>query len=135
MPTLLTVFGIVVPLIVAAITWALNERSNRASQQHRRKEESYRKLILSLRGFYEDTNDKSLMQGFVEQVNLCWLYAPDNVISVAYDFLKAVAVETEASQNAKKEAIGKLILAIRQDLLGKRTQLTSETFRHITVKS
>jgi Pyruvate/2-oxoacid:ferredoxin oxidoreductase delta subunit len=81
------------PLIVAIITWGLNEWRKRAWEQYQRKEEKYKDLVRCSRGFYapsteaEKTAAEKIKAEFVEQLSQCWLYCPDEVIKKAYDYL------------------------------------------------
>jgi hypothetical protein len=95
-----------------------------------RKEERYRELLRCVRGFYEDVNDRTLKQAFIDEVNLCWLYCSDEVIRKANAFLNAVKgsdvdVDTE-------RILGDFILAVRKDMLARTvatsTELTASEF-------
>ncbi len=105
-----------------------------------RKEENYKQLLKTLRGFYVSSGDPDLKDTFLEQVNLCWLYCPDKVIQKAYAFLSTVHTDqrgTEAKQHGLPEqAFGELVAAIRRDLLSrkivKKTNLEGEDFKHLT---
>jgi hypothetical protein len=69
------------------LAWWLNERRKRQAEEYARKEESYRGLMLSLRGFYASAEDLALKQEFVNQLALCWLYCADEVIIKANAFV------------------------------------------------
>jgi len=124
-----------VPIIVAYVGWFFNQKAQFENSQYVRREEAYRQLINSLRGFYVDTNNQQLRSQFLEQVNLCWLYAPDEVIEKSYAFLATVSAGSLATELEQQNAVGKLILAIRQNMLYKdavtETKLTSEDFKHL----
>lgn len=77
-----------ITIITGFITWGLNERSKRKQEGYKRKEEHYTELIKSLKGFYVNSNNKDLKEVFLEQVNLCWMYCPDDVVIKIYDFWK-----------------------------------------------
>ena len=128
-------FKITVPLIAAVIAWLGNERRKRALEEYIRKEEHYKKLLASLRGFYTSTQDRDVKQAFLEQLNQCWLYCPDKVIEAAYAFLGTVAVGAQSDDAAKERACGTLVVAIRKDLLSrrvvKRSRLRPESSRHL----
>ncbi len=59
----------------------LNERSKRVQSAYLRKEEKYIQLIKSLEGFYESSRNRDLINQFLLELKLCWLYCPDDVIS------------------------------------------------------
>lgn len=123
------------PALAAIVAWYFNERSKPLWEQFKRKEESYRELLRCLRGFYVTTQDKQLKEQFLHQVNLCWLYAPDAVITAAYRFLGTVHTGVKFSDEEKEKACGELVLAIRQDLLTRRvvtrTELTASDFQRL----
>lgn len=133
--TLIQVGGVVIGLIAGFITLFLNERSKRSEEEYKRKEERYVELINALRGFYVDSQNKELKESFLRQLNLCWLYCPDDVIQKAYRFLSAVHTGQKPSDGEKERAVGELILAIRNDLLNRkpvrRTNLKPEDFKHL----
>lgn len=126
---------VVFPLLIAIFVWHLNQNSQRQWEQYKRKEESYKELVRNLRGFYVDFEDRELKQKFIEQVNLCWLYAPDDVIERAYDFLNSVYSGSGVTQEHHKIAVGELMVTIRKDMLSgkivQKTDLTSADFKHL----
>lgn len=128
--------GIFIPVVTAIVVWYANERSKRIWEQYARKEENYKQLVRSLRGFYVASLDPTLRNAFLEQVNLCWLYCPDEVIQKAYAFLSTVHTSQMVSDEKKELALGELVAAIRRDLLSRRiiteTTLRGEDFKHLT---
>ena len=132
---------IFIPLIVAVVAWVLNERSKRALEEYQRKESNYKELLLSLKGFYESVEQgerKELKNKFIDQLNLCWLYSPDDVIFAGYNFIQAVHTDAgkHPTDEQKQNALGNFILAIRKDLLSRRitrtTELKSKDFMLLT---
>jgi len=123
--------------VLAIILWFLNERSKRQTEEYKRKEESYKELLSTLRGFYVETKNTDLKTKFLDQINLCWLYTSDEVINKAYAFLDTVHTNAAVpySDEIKEEAVGALIVAIRKDLLSrkivKNTKLKAKDFRHL----
>ena len=117
---LIPVIGVVLTLIGGFVTWYLNERSKRIYEEYKRKEERYSELIRSLRGFYVDSFSKESRDEFLNQLNLCWMYCPDEVIRRAYRFLSMVHTGKEHSDDEKEKAVGEFILAIRKDLINRR---------------
>ena len=128
MSSLLTVFfnvdflKIALPASGAIVAWYLNERSKVRSEQVQRKEERYKELLRCLKGFYSGRQDAALKAQFVDQVNLCWLYAQDAVIRSANAFFDSIdsARPTPASDVEKRAALASLILAIRKDMLSRK---------------
>jgi hypothetical protein len=49
------------PALVAIVAWYFNERSKRIQQEYERKEESYRVLLSTIRGFYVAEHDTQLV--------------------------------------------------------------------------
>jgi hypothetical protein len=74
-----------------------------------------------------------MRQEFLTQINLCWLYCPDEIIRKANQLASGI----EQGSNKKELLAGELMLELRKDLLGhfpfKRTKLTADEFRHFTV--
>ena len=137
----LEVWQITVPLLVAVVAWILNESGKRSWEQYQRNEERYKQLLLSLRGYYVASEDLEKRQEFLDQVNLCWLYSPDNVIRKAYSFLDTVKTGAAATDADREQAAAELFVAIRKDLLPRRpwrfwrkTQLDVADVRHFYVR-
>lgn len=132
---LIPVIGAVIVFVSGLATWYLNERSKRIHEEYKRKEEKYSGLIRSLRGFYVDSFNKELRSEFLNQLNLCWMYCPDEVIHKAYNFLLMVHTDQRHSDEEKEKAVGELMLAIRKDLTSRKplgkTNLTPRDFRHL----
>ena len=127
----------VVPLTGAVVAWYLNEWRKRIWEQYQRKEDQYKKLIRCLQGFYVGTDSKELKAEFLQQLNICWLYCPDEVIKKAYAFLDTVYAGRSNPEGTKEEAVNELMLSIRKDLLSrkliKKTKLEPKDFRHLKV--
>jgi hypothetical protein len=126
-----------IPLSGAVIAWYLAEYRKRASEEYIRKEERYRELILALRGFYIGSEDPAQRQAFLDQVRMCWLYCPDEVITCAYAFLLSVHAQMTSDDRTKEMALGRVMSAIRNDLISRRivkaTLLTATDFRHFGI--
>ena len=109
-----------VPLIGAVFAWFANERLKRSWEQYQRKEDRYQELIKSLKGFHASTwspeERKVHKNHFIDQLNLCWMYCPDDVILKAYAFIDSVHTDQVSSDAVKERALGELILEIRKDL-------------------
>ncbi len=132
---LIPVIAAVIVSIITLVTWYLNERSKRIHEEYKRKEEKYSELIRCLRGFYVESSDKEMRTEFLNQLNLCWMYCPDEIIHKAYNFLLMVHTDKKHSGEEKEKAMGKLILAIRKDLTDNRplrkTGLKPDDFKHL----
>src|SRR5690625_7385319 len=123
----------VIPLMVTVIAWLVNEWRKRVADQYQRKEESYKKLIHSLRGFYEEpdndqgSNNNSLVSDFLEEINITWLYCPDDVILKGYAFLETVQTKHSHEDKDKEKDMGEIILAIRQNQLSSKLHTSTST--------
>lgn len=132
--TFIQVGGVVLTVIAGFVTLFLNERSKRSEEEYKRKEERYIELVTALRGFYVESFYKEMRENFLRQLNLCWLYCPDDVIHKAYKFLLTVQTSQKQPASDKEKAVGEFILAIRKDLLSRKsvrsTTLEPEDFKH-----
>ena len=130
----------VLPLLGAVIAWYVNEWRKRLADQYQRKEANYKELIRALRGFYEGAaNANELKLEFLNQLNVSWLYCPDDVIRKGYAFLETVHARERRSDSEKQRAFGAFVEAIRKDLISRnlvhRTRLTADDFRHFVVNT
>ena len=123
------------PLLAAVVAWFVNEWWKRAQAEYARKEQNYKALVSSIQGFYVATQDIKTKQVFLDQLNQCWLYCPDEVIQKAYAFLETVKTGANAADSTKELACGEFIVAIRKDMLSHRvvskTNLHGTDFRHL----
>ena len=131
-------YAIIVACISAVVTifiWAFEQREKRIYEQYKRKEERYSNLIVALKGFYLSSRNQDLVYEFLNQVNLCWLYCPDEIIIKAYNFLSKVQTSEKYADEIKEQAVGELIIAIRKDLIArkplKKTELNAKNFKHL----
>ena len=140
-PNTIELLKFLLPLFGAVVAWYLNERKKRAWEEYQLKESNYKELILALKGFYassEAPERKLLKNKFIDQLNLCWLYSPDDVIFAGYSFIRAVHTEAGKvpTEEQKQDALGKFIIAIRKDLLSRQitrtTVLKSKDFMLLT---
>ena len=123
----------IVAAIVAIFTFYQTEQNKLRWEQYKRKEVRYIALIKSTKGFLTSSNDKTLKEKFLEELNLCWLYAPDDVIKKGYNFLETVHVGAREPSEVKKLAMGEFISEIRNDMLSDKiietTSLSGNDFK------
>ncbi len=124
------------PLFGAVIAWFVNEWRKRVWEQYQRKEESYRELLRCLKGFYIGaSNANELKAEFLNQLNRCWLYCPDDVILKGYAFLNTVHASNPSTDEIKEKAMGDFVASIRNDLLSRKlvnkTSLVGKDFKHL----
>lgn len=128
-----------IPLVGAVIAWYINERRKRSLEEYQKKEERYRELLRAIKGFYTATSDNKLKDEFLEQIKLCWLYCPDDVIKNGYSFLNSVRGPNQTSNQDKELLLGNFIAAIRYDLLSRKitrkTSLNGNDYQHLYVKN
>jgi len=126
------------PLLGAVVAWFVNEWRKRLSEQYQRKETSYKELVRCLRGFYVGIGDAEKLKGeFIDQLNICWLYCPDEVIRKGYAFLDTVHAQKVSDDETKEKAMGSFVSSIRNDLLSRKlvrkSDLTGSDFKHLGV--
>jgi len=122
------------PLFGAVVAWFVNEWRKRIWEQYQRKEESYRELLRCLKGFYVGaTNTNELKTEFLNQLNRCWLYCPDDVILKGYAFLNTVHAANPSPDEVKEKAMGNFVASIRSDLMSRKlvrsTKLSGKNFK------
>lgn len=128
-PDFLQVF---IPLVAAVIAWLANEFSKRKAEEYSKKEEKYRALLASLRGFYigpTASPAREKKQDFLNLLDQCWLYCPDEVIRNGYAFLMTVHTAAKKSDVEKEKALGEFIVSIRKDLYSTRSFFRRTTLR------
>jgi len=125
---------VVVSIIGSVFLWWLNEGSKRKHEDYKRREERYSRLLSNLSGFYTGMEDRELKQKFLNELNLCWLYCSDDVITKAYAFIDSVkSGQREPSAEGSRLAFGRFLLTIRKDLIKgevvNETKLTPDVFQ------
>jgi hypothetical protein len=124
------------PLLGAVVAWFTNEWRKRVADQYQRKEANYKELIKSLRGFYVGVaNADALKVEFLNQLNMAWLFCPDDVIKKGYTFLDTVPAKAAHDDAQKEGSLGEFVAALRHDLLSRKlvrsTKLTASDFKHL----
>ena len=130
--------AIFIPALGAIWIWHKNQSNQREWEQYKRREERYRQLITTSSGFHVHGADLDKMQAFLDQLDLCWLYAPDSVIRKAYDFLETVHTGSQTTNEDRETALGILMVTIRKDMLSgsypRQTALVlPQDFHHLSV--
>lgn len=127
-------WGLVIPLLSGVGAWYANESSKRKWESYKRREERYLNLLKYLDGFYISTHSKDLKHAFISELRLCWLYAPDNVIKAANNFLIGLRDNSTVPDEQKLLYASGLIVEIRKDLKSTSTKLNAEDFLHWSAK-
>jgi len=124
--------GFTLPLAAAVIAWGANEWRKSALSERERREERYRRILESSRGFQEGAPDSQKTE-FLQEVDLCWLYCGDDVIKAMYAFLDSVTTGSNSTATQRDETFKRLVLAMRNDLWSvwpvRTTKLTAADFR------
>jgi len=129
------------PVLTVVIGWLVNERSRRQAEherrfaeQYQRKEKSYRRLLENSKGFNEGQPEAPLLrQAFLDELQLCWLHASDEVISKAYAFLDSVHTAAGTSAAERERAFAEFVASLRQDALSQelvtKSRLGAQNYR------
>lgn len=136
---------VLIPAAMAIFIWSAKQGEKIRWEQYQRKEERYVKLLESVKGFYSGTeNPKDKRNAFLHQLDLCWLYCPDEVIEKAYYFLDLQNDEIipkypkEELEKLQKTSLQELVLTLRKDLVKRKrltkTKLEKEDFQILKVK-
>ena len=112
---------VLIPTFFATFTWWKTEENKRLHEAFVRKEQRYAMLVKTLSGFYSNTYDVKKQNEFLDQTRLCWLYCPDDVIKEINAFLDVIKKGSGANKNEKDKAVGRLMIAIRNDIIKKTT--------------
>jgi hypothetical protein len=116
------------------LVWILTERRKAHWEQFKLKEANYKALMLSLKPFYSPSLKADEVNAFLQQVDLCWLYAPDSVIHKAYAFIEANQNRGQ-SEDQSDLAFSELAYELRQDMLRRKlfshSKLTPKDFKHL----
>lgn len=130
-------WAILVPALTAVAAWSANEYQRRVDDAQRNKVAQYTALVRSLQGFYAELQDRDLKRKFVDELQLCWLYCPDEVIRKGYAFTDTVMVGAQPSSEEMRKAAGEFVAAIREDLLSRDsvedTGLKGSDYLHLVV--
>ena len=115
---LTSVIGAIAILLGAGVGWIGKAETDRQRDEQKWKEERYEILLRSLSGFKVRSLNAEVIDRFVQELELCWVYCPDEVIKAGNQFLNTVSVPgTECPRvlDPKELAVAELYLAIRRD--------------------
>ena len=115
-----SLLAIVLPIAFAVLIslggYLFEKDRERKARIHERKEELYKNLVLSLRGFFIESTDTALKQEFVDETRLARLYASDEAIKSLNNVLD-IMMKTE---EAIKGETGKDYQEVAHNLFGER---------------
>lgn len=139
----------ILPFLIAFLTilgsvlvWYLNEKSKRELNIQKQKEERYKKMVICIKAFTTGNPDVTLRQEFIDQLNLSWVYCPDEVVKKGTFVLETMIpndVGVSIYTNEEKiKAIGDFFVEIRKDILNKssntKSNLKVEDYKSIGTK-
>ena len=136
------IWVVIIPILLSILgsmyIYYLTQQDQQAYEDYKRKEARYVELVSSIKGFSTTQSNSELRQKFIDELNLCWLYCPDEVIKASYNFLNTVTDDVKQNETEQKEALGKLMLTIRKDLISRKiltnTNLTPSDFKLLRSK-
>jgi len=127
---------IVVPILSGIfgsyLTYYFTVKSKRNEAIFKFKEEKYTKLLILLKGFVGNTTSAELKRQFFDEQYKSWIYCSDEVVKSINDMIK-LASTPAPSKEMGKEAVGNIVLAMRKDLLNKKTKLKYSDFIYTDV--
>lgn len=127
---------IVLPFITGIggsyLTYYLTQRSKRNEAILKFKEEKYANLLILLQGFVGITAKSDTKRSFFTEQYKSWLYSSDDVVKAINDMVNQVIITQVDRPTIDQDAIGKIVLAMRKDMLGKTT-LSPKDFRYTNV--
>ena len=135
-----TLFTIIGAIIVAVIGYLFERWRERTARLHERKENLYKNLVLSFKGFSESKPDIGLRIQFLDEARLARLYARDDAIKALNKLVDIMMksetqFKEETGKDYQEEAhilLGKFMIAMRKDL-GMNTKLNAKEIGRIEI--
>jgi hypothetical protein len=120
--------AVMIAAVIAVIGYAVKGAVDIQMREREQKEERYKSMLISIKGFYASSQNQKLKEKFIEEMTMAYLYASDRVIQTANKFLDTVKMKAEPSSDEdKRKALAILIIAMRKDL--KKTKLLESEFQ------
>ncbi len=134
---------VILPVLISAIfssylTYYFTIKSKRDESILKFKEEKYSNLLILMQGFIGNTVSGEIKKKFFEEQYRSWLYSSDEVVKTVNEMLKLLISMQDIEKVTKEkekigiETIGKIVLAMRTDMLGK-TRLKPIDFKYSNV--
>ncbi|OGO20264.1 MAG: hypothetical protein A2144_10055 [Chloroflexi bacterium RBG_16_50_9] len=128
----------IITVLVVVLGFVFEKERDRKAKLHERKEDLYKDLVLSLKGFFHGSHDLSLKQKFADEIRLARLYASDKAIKSLNQFIDIMLQDEKEFektfdknyQDSVHELLGQFIMAMREDL-GLKTKLSSKELGRI----
>jgi len=131
---LLIALPILTAILGSFFTYIFSVKEKKSETVRKFKEEKYMNLILLLQSFIGSTNSGDGKRKFFEESYKSWLYCSDDVTKAINDLINFFSNETGLINDTNKghELIGRIVLEMRKDLLGK-TRLKITDFKYVSV--
>ena len=96
-------------------------------------------MVTCIKSFTRGNTDVQLRQEFIDQLNLSWVYCPDEIIKKGTFILETMIPDANGlsryTNEQKVNAIGELFVEIRKDILTTslrtKTKLKAEDYKSI----
>lgn len=128
----LIIFPLFSLLLGSWLTYFFTTKAKKNESMIKFKEEKYSNLLILLQGFIGETASGDLKKKFFEEQYRSWLYSSDEVVKSINDLVSSVAVGHSKNQKNGGELIGNIVLAMRNDLIGK-TKLRYSDFWYTNI--
>jgi hypothetical protein len=128
----------IVTVLVVVLGFFFERERERQAKLHERKEDLYKNLLFSLKGFIHGRHDLSLKEDFADEARLARLYASDKAIKALNQFID-IMLQNEKKfeesfnknyQDSVQEMLGQFIISMREDI-GLKTKLTPKELGRI----
>ncbi|MFN3826205.1 MAG: hypothetical protein ACK4NR_01120 [Micavibrio sp.] len=116
MDIILAIISPSIALISGCLLWYFNENGKRDYQKYTAKLKLYEDLVLSIDTFTEGLDDIARRQKFNNNLSLAWMYCSSDVIEKFDIFLETTRVGNVSDEDNRREAMDKLMKAIRADM-------------------
>jgi hypothetical protein len=132
-----TLISIIIPVVIIVIgswgSYLFEKWQERKAELYKRKEDLYKNLVFSIKGFYKEKPDRTMKEAFIDQAGLARLYASDGAIRSLNNLINHLAESEEGFksrtgkdyQEVAHNLLGEFMGAIRRDL-GIKTKLSPE---------
>ncbi|MDX9913688.1 MAG: hypothetical protein RBS77_03860 [Candidatus Moranbacteria bacterium] len=131
----LLIFTPIISLLFGSwITYFFTVKTKRDEAMIKFKEEKYSNLLILLQGFVGQTTSGELKKKFFEEQYRSWLYSSDEVVKSINDLVNLLVIEKgkNPNQGNGRKVVGNIVLAMRNDLMGK-TKLKYSDFWYTDV--
>jgi hypothetical protein len=119
-------------LVGSGVTYWFGVRHLRTETEIKVKVEKYNNLIKYLRGFIGLTISAELKKQFFQEWETSWLYCSDDVFNAIRKMIEYARDKNKQQRYLQNgvgnEILGDIIIAMRKDLLRKKTKLSNKDF-------